>query len=66
MTSPDAKPTFHSQSNRDAFDHVKIIDGMGTFRKESAAVPSVNTPSGAPGATAPSGAPLLWRAMACA
>jgi hypothetical protein len=29
------KPTFHSESDRDAIDHVKIIDGMGTSHQLS-------------------------------
>jgi len=29
------KPTFHSESDRDAIDHVKIIDGMGTSQQLS-------------------------------
>jgi hypothetical protein len=33
--SLDGKPTFHSQSGRDAFDHVKINDGMGTSQQLS-------------------------------
>ena len=29
------KPTFHSESDRDAIDHVKIIDGIGTSQQLS-------------------------------
>jgi hypothetical protein len=36
MTSPDAKPTFHSQSAPGYIDHLKITGGMGTSRQESA------------------------------
>jgi hypothetical protein len=32
---PDGKPTFHSESDRDAIDHVKIIDGIGTSQQLS-------------------------------
>ncbi len=29
FNNSDEEPTYHSQSDRDAFDHVKIIDGIG-------------------------------------
>jgi hypothetical protein len=35
LTPLDAKVTFHSESDRDAIDHVKIIDGVGTSQELS-------------------------------
>jgi hypothetical protein len=37
ITSPDAKPTYHSQSAPGAIDHLEIAGGTGTSRQESAA-----------------------------
>jgi hypothetical protein len=39
----DVKPSYHSQSVRGNIDHSKITGGVGTFHKETAAVPSANT-----------------------
>jgi hypothetical protein len=33
--SSSTKPTYHSESDRDAIDHVKIIDGVETSQRSS-------------------------------